>query len=51
MEIEKISAKIDKVRGKLAGIKKAGEQTKSWAAIGEQHVVGLIPHQWLVKKY
>jgi hypothetical protein len=35
---------------KLAQIQKAGEQSKSWAAIGEQHAVGLIPHQSVGQK-
>ena len=50
MDIEKIAIKIAKVRTKLAQIQKAGTQAKLWAAIGEQHAVGLIPHQSVGQK-
>ena len=50
MEIEKVAVKIGKVQAKLAGIKKAGQQAKTWAAIGEQNAVGLIPHQSVGQK-
>lgn len=39
MEIEKIVTKLVKLDRKLAGIKKAGDQAKSWAAIGQQYGV------------
>jgi len=50
MEIEQIAIKIAKVKRELAAIQKAGEQSKSWARIGEQHAVWLIPHQSVGQK-
>lgn len=50
MEIEKIAIKMDKVRKKLAGIKKSGEQAKSWAGIGEQYAVDILNHIGICSK-
>ena len=50
MEIEQIAEKMAKVKKELAAIQKAGTQSKTWAAIGEQHAVGLIHHQSVGEK-
>ena len=50
MEIERIALKIYKVEQELEAIQRAGEQAKSWARIGEQDAVGLIPHQSVGQK-
>lgn len=39
MEIRDIIVKLDKVERALSAAQKAGDQAKSWAAIGEQHGV------------
>lgn len=50
MEIEKISVKFEKIKAKLAGIKKAGKQAKSWAGIGEQYAVDVLNHIGICSK-
>ena len=50
MDIERIAIKIAKLEKQLSAIQKAGTQAKVWAAIGEQHAVGLIPHQSVGQK-
>jgi len=44
MDIEKVNIKIGKVMAELAHIQKAGEQSKSWARIGEQGGINILNH-------